>query len=79
MQATTFQGRGRQAKLPIPSMAQPCECPMPIRCDTDGDGWVIQTCLRCGAANIVERRPGIPTVSKARAAELRMFGPIEAS
>ncbi len=39
----------------------------------------MQECLRCGESNTVERRLGVPTVSKKRAAELRMFGPIEAS
>ena len=38
-----------------------------------------QECLRCGAANIVERRPGMPTVSKERVSELKMFVPLNAN
>ncbi len=53
----------------------PCTCAVPVRCFTDGKGGVIQECLRCGESNVVERQPGIPTVNKERAAELKMFGP----
>lgn len=77
--ASRYPDRGRRVALPVPPLTAPCDCPVPVRCNTDGDGWVIQTCLRCGAANLMERRPGIATVSKARAAELMMFGPLQAS
>ncbi len=76
--------KGRQARIleaekvsRVSPLPEPCACAVPVRCFTNGEGGVIQTCLRCGAANIVERRSGIPTVSKARAAELKIFSPGE--
>lgn len=63
----------------MPRLPEPCSCAVPVRCVTDGEGGIMQQCLRCGATNIVERRPGIPTISKAQAAELKMFGPGERS
>ena len=63
----------------MPALPDPCGCAVPVRCFTDGNGYVEQTCLRCGETNTVARRPGIPTISKARAAELKMFGPGERS
>ena len=53
-----------------------CDCAVPVRCFTDVDGGVLQRCLRCGESNVVERRPGMLTTSKARAAELTLFGPL---
>lgn len=35
-----------------------------------------QECIRCGESNIVERQSGLPTVSKERVAELKMFVPL---
>ena len=64
--------------LPVPLLSKLCSCAVPVRCVTDGEGGLLQQCLRCGATNVVERRPGIPTISKARAAELKMFGPGDA-
>ena len=61
----------------MPPLPEPCDCAVPVRCFTDGDGGVLQECLRCGESNVVERRPGIQTISKARAAELKMFGTVE--
>ena len=58
---------------PVPALAEPCGCAVPrIMCETTGRGQVRQLCLKCGGANIVERR--FPTVTKARAAE-KMFPP----
>lgn len=70
--------RGRRVALPVPPLEGPCTCRAPLMFCTDLEGAVLQRCLRCGAANLVERRQGIATVSKARAAELTMFGPIKA-
>ena len=61
----------------MPALLEPCECAVPVRCFTDGEGGVVQECLRCGETNIVERRAGIPTTSRERAAQLKMFGPVE--
>ena len=69
-----YPDRGRRVALPVPSLTPPCTCPVPVYCYTDGEGGLSQRCLRCGATNAVERRPGIATISKARAAELTMFG-----
>ena len=76
MQARSVPDRGRRVALPVPSLTPPCACPVPVYCYTDGEGGLSQRCLRCGATNAVERRPGIATISKARAAELTMFGPL---
>ena len=65
--------------LPVPPLAEPCDCAVPVRYFTDDNGHVLQTCLRCGESNAVERRAGVPTVSKERVAELTMFGPGERS
>ena len=70
--------RGRRQALPVPPLTDPCDCLVPLTFNTDGEGEVLQTCLRCGLSNVVARRPGMVTVSKARAAELTMFGPIKA-
>lgn len=74
-----YPDRGRRMALPVLPLTAPCDCPVPVYCYTDGEGGLLQRCLRCGATNTVERRPGILTVSKARAAELTMFGPVEQS
>ena len=63
----------------MPALPDPCGCAVPVRCFTNGEGGIVQECLRCGETNTVARRPGIPTISKARAAELKMFGPGERS
>ena len=77
--ARSIPDRGRRQALPVPPLTAPCDCPVPVRCATNGNGYVEQVCLRCGETNIVGRRAGIPTISKARAAELKMFGPGERS
>ena len=59
----------------MPRLPELCSCTVPVRCVTDGEGGIVQECLRCGATSIVERRVGIATVSKKRAAELKLFGP----
>ena len=61
--------------LTVPPLPEPCDCAVPVRCFTDGEGGVMQECLRYGESNIVERRPAVLTTSKERAAELKMFGP----
>ena len=63
---------------PLPPLTGPCTCSVPVRCYTNRDGGLLQQCLRCGAVSVVERRAGLPTVSKRRAAELTMFGPVGA-
>ena len=65
--------------LTVPPLRELCACAVPVRCFTDGEGRVMQECLRCGESNIVERRAGIPTVTKKRAVEFKMFGPVERS
>lgn len=74
-----YPDRDRRVAFPVPSLTPPCACPVPVYCYTDGEGGLSQRCLRCGATNAVERRPGIATISKARVAELTMFGPVEQS
>ena len=59
----------------MPPLPEPCSFAVPVRCFTNGKGGIVQQCLRCGTTNIVERRLGIPTISKKRAAELKLFGP----
>lgn len=58
----------------MPPLREPCDCASSVHCETDGDGEVLQMCLRCGAKNIVERRDAI-IVSKRRAVELSVFMP----
>ena len=78
IQARSVPDRGRRQALPVPPLTPPCDCPVPLTFCTDGEGEVLQTCLRCGRSNVVARRPGLATVSKQRAAELTMFGPTAA-
>ena len=61
----------------MPALPEACGCAVPVRCFTNGEGGIVQECLRCGESNTVARRAGIPTVSKAQASELKMFGQVE--
>lgn len=64
-------------KAPQPQpMPDLCDCAVPVRCFTDDNDHVLQTCLHCGESNVVERRPGMLTSNKARAAEITLFRPL---
>ncbi len=56
-----FQGQPqtRRRRMPLlPPLIDPCSCPVPVWCETDGNGELVQTCVRCGTANKVIRRTG---------------------
>ena len=77
-QKCRYGPRGPRQGMVAPT-ASSCDCVSPrVACETNGTGEIVQRCLKCGSISAVDRRTGTPITNKRRAAELKMFGPVEA-
>ena len=75
-QAASGGARKRHRAIRVAPTAVSCGCDAPkVVCSTDGDGRIVEKCLKCSGETLVERRPGMVVVDQRRLAELTMFAP----